>query len=174
MILLPGAFPAGLCFCLAVWTCAAPAGAAGISCERWNTAAFFERAGAAEVSRCLEAGAQVNARNEKGLTPLHVAAGWSRTPPVVTALVKAGADLEARDKDTRTPLHHAARFGKTPAVVKVLLDADADPAAKDKKGRTPFDYAKRNAALKDTEVFRRLGEGRFNKQVETRKKGDAR
>ena len=195
MILLPKAGKAAVCFCLAVWTCAAPALAAGISCEVWNTRMFFARAGATDVARCLKAGADPNERGEHGVTPLHQAAARSKTPAVVKVLVDAGADIEARDKNGSTPLHWAAAASKTPAVVKVLLDAGAqvnalakhgmtplhiaaaasktpavvkalldagaDPTGKDESGTTPFDLAKANAALKGTEVLRRLGEERF-------------
>ena len=77
-------------------------------------------------------------------------------------LLAAGANPNARIKDGRTPLHvAAAKFSKTPAVAEALLAAGADPAAKDKEGKTPWHYAKENAALKGTEVYWRLNDGRF-------------
>ena len=119
-----------------------------VSCEKWNTAAFFKHAGLADLSRCLET-EDPNARNENGRTPLHYAAQGG-APALVTALVKAGAHVNARDKRGGwTPLHLAAWFGKSRAVVQALLDVRADPEAKDDAGRTPWDYLKENPVLKD-------------------------
>ena len=126
------------------------------SCEDWNTASFFERTSAADVSRCLEAGAKVNARDEKGATPLHLAAQHGKTPAVVTALVAAGARVSARDVSGATPLHAAAAKSTRSAVLQALLDAGADAEAKDETGKTPWDYLKENPALRATDLYQRL------------------
>lgn len=76
-------------------------------------------------------------------------------------LLAAGARVNARDKDGWTPLHMAVQSSKAPAVVEALLAAGADPAAEDKEGKTPWHYAKENAALKGTEGYWRLNDGRF-------------
>ena len=80
-----------------------------VDCADWNTETFFEAAEVSDVIRCLQAGANLEARNEYGSTPLHGA----KTGEAVTALLEAGADLMARDNDGSTPLHEAARFGTT-------------------------------------------------------------
>ena len=90
----------------ALWLVAGSAALAQPSCGDWNTQAFFQRATAADGSRCLEAGADLEARGEDGWTPLHVAAGLSGTPAVVTALLAAGADPAARDAGGRIPWDH--------------------------------------------------------------------
>ena len=77
--------------------------AAQVGCDDWPTPAFFEAATAATVQDCLGAGADPNARDGDGFTPLHWAAEFSQTPEVVTALVNADADLNARAGDGRTP-----------------------------------------------------------------------
>ena len=80
----------------ALWLAVASAALAGPSCGDWNTRVFFQRATAADVSRCLEAGADLEAREANGWTPLHVAA----------ALLDAGADPAARDAEGRIPWDH--------------------------------------------------------------------
>ena len=62
----------------------------------WNSPSFFEKAAADDVAHCLDAGADPNARNKNGWTPLHRAAEYSETSAVVKTLLDAGADLNAR------------------------------------------------------------------------------
>ncbi|NTX11353.1 ankyrin repeat domain-containing protein [Myxococcus sp. CA056] len=66
------------------------------------------------VRDLLSQGAEVNARNESGVTPLHLAVRGpsSKTEPlpdveVVRALITAGADVNARDALQQTPLRLA-------------------------------------------------------------------
>ena len=60
----------------------------------WNTSEFFERATAEDVAHCLESGADVQARDKYGYSPLHFAARRSSLE-VVAALIAAGADPKA-------------------------------------------------------------------------------
>ena len=71
-------------------------------------AAFSETA-AAVVAALLEAGANLEARDAFGCTPLHYAARAELpgTATVVAALLEAGADRNARDNDDKRPLVYA-------------------------------------------------------------------
>ena len=40
-------------------------------CADWNTEAYFEAAEVSDVTRCLQAGMDLESRAEEGLTPLH-------------------------------------------------------------------------------------------------------
>ena len=80
---------------------------AQVSCEDWNTQAFFERADTADVTRCLSSGAKVDTRDDTGATPLHLAASNSAVPAVIEVLLDAGADAAAKDAQGRLPWDHA-------------------------------------------------------------------
>ena len=82
-------------------------------CADWNTEAFFEAAEVSDVTRCLQAGMDPEARAEWSLTPLHWAAHFGKAE-AIEALIAAGANLEARSK-WGTPLREAAYFGKAEA-----------------------------------------------------------
>ena len=65
----------------------------------WNTAT--QREIAAEIVTV-----DVNARDERGYTPLHWAA-FASTPAEVLALLDAGADAKAKDDMDKTPFDYA-------------------------------------------------------------------
>lgn len=93
-----------------------------------------------EVEKMLAANKTlVNARNELGSTPLHVAAG-NPNAEIAKLLVAMGADVNARDKNSTTPIHISAYTGKK-ELVEFFLSKGADAYAKDFKGETPRDFA---------------------------------
>ena len=123
-------FVAGIGIWVALLLGAAPA-SSEVSCQAWNSEEFFREAGAADVTRCLTSGADVNVRNEKGDTPLHNAASYTEDPEVIAALLKAGADLEAAGSwYGATPLHLAASVNMSLEVIDALLRAGADANAR--------------------------------------------
>ena len=124
-----------------------------------------------------------------GMTPLHLAAMNNSAPSVITALIEGGADPDARNEFdftftashataeenlaasvmvsmigamiAVTPLHMAAWHNENPSVITALIEGGADPGARDEWGKTPFDYAEDNEALRGTEAYWRLNDGRF-------------
>ena len=61
--------------CVVWWFVPTTVAAALAACDEWNTRAFFEKAAASDVAHCLAGfGAEVNARDFDGLTPLRWAA----------------------------------------------------------------------------------------------------
>ena len=97
------------------------------------------------VRAALDAGADLEARDEWGVTPLMSAARNDYNREVVQVLLDAGADLEARDEDGQTPLLYATWWGSKPEMVQALLYAGADVNARTEDGSTPLMSAARNS-----------------------------
>ena len=126
--------------CLTVLACSHVA----VDCADWNSKEYFEAATAADVAVCIQSGADLKARTEFDLTPLHRAASFNANPAVIAALVDAGADLKARTEFGWTPLHLAANFNANPAVIAALVDAGADLKVRTEFGWTPLHLAARS------------------------------
>ena len=94
------------------------------------------------ISRLIELGADVRAKNRLGDEALHSAAtgspGSERWNPeaqsdAIRALVEAGADPNAENKMGVSPLHKAVR-ARCAAAVRTLLACGSDAALKNKRG----------------------------------------
>ena len=111
--------------------------------ERSETKTFFDLASAMDAARCLNAGKDLEERDEQGATPLHKAV-YNENPEALKALLNAGADIEAKllfdGWDQGTSLHFAAGGGLT-RMVAVLLSHGANMAAADEWGGTPLHRA---------------------------------
>ncbi|MDE0217992.1 MAG: ankyrin repeat domain-containing protein [Spirochaetaceae bacterium] len=120
----------------------------------------------ATIAALLAGGADLEARDDAGQTPLHVAAsgGTSRLalvlPPelfgiagadesahsesralaATVALLAAGANVESQDDGGRTPLHRAAVSG-SPEIIGALLETGTSVDPVDTEGRTPLHLA---------------------------------
>lgn len=104
----------------------------------WGYATHFSAPGfqppwLPRVHTLLEAGADPNARDAGGNTPLHHSL-WTRDSTVVSLLAEAGADVNARNGLGQTPLH-IARATYSAATVRKLLELGADPQARDNAAR---------------------------------------
>lgn len=102
------------------------------------------------VEALLQAGADIDARDKFGGTPLH----WAVEKPwLVSALLEKGANINAVDKYGCTALHYACRDENLPAVRK-LLRADINGRhAKDKYGSTPLHKTFKNRTLAIVKVL---------------------
>lgn len=87
----------------------------------------------------LKKSVNVNARNEDGWTPLHVAACYDRVNACL-ALLDRGANIHFLDNYGWTPLHAAARCGNL-NVCSVLLERGAHIEAMSNIGWTPLHMA---------------------------------
>ena len=94
-----------------------------------------------QVRECLDLGADVNARDKEGWTPLIWAAKNNSNSEVISLLLGAGAEVNAKSKYGWTPLMWAALVDEHPEVVSVLLKAGAEVNAKGRDGVTPLMYA---------------------------------
>ena len=82
--------------------------------EDWETLLHIAATeGAVDIVKALiKGGANIEARDDVGATPLHNAA-WGETS-IVKVLIEAGADVEARDNDGNTPLYLAKLSSRAP------------------------------------------------------------
>lgn len=84
-------------------------------------------------------GADVNVRNDKGVTPLATAVNLG-FPEGVELLIARGARVNEPDQSGETPLI-AAVHQRNLEIVRQLLKAGADPKRADSSGRSARDYA---------------------------------
>ncbi len=109
-----------------------------------NAADFFDLAAngtSRDVQSAISRGADVHAREERGFTPLLVAAKDNEDPGVISVLLKAGADIEAVPDggDYKwTALMWAAQSNANPEVITALLTAGANDRVVDQDGFTPL------------------------------------
>ncbi len=89
-------------------------------------------------------GADVNMRDDKGVTPLQLATslGWVEG---VDFLVGRKANLDQSDDTGETPLISAVHR-RDAAMMRILLKGGADPDRADNSGRSARDYAKLDKA----------------------------
>ena len=112
------------------------------SSHDWRTALHFAayKLENGEVIRALAAaGANMEARDSEGITPIHMAAMLCYDENL-RVLIELGANIEARDKKGRTPLMYAA-IERYSDPMEVLLAAGANVYARDHHGRTPLLHA---------------------------------
>jgi ankyrin repeat protein/truncated hemoglobin YjbI len=101
------------------------------------------------IKLLLERGAEANALDKDGLTPLlHLSKTRSKADPiqVMELLAVNGADVDARDETEGTLLMCFARQGKL-ELVQWLLAHGADKSARNKSGKTAAEIGRKHAAI---------------------------
>ena len=88
------------------------------------------------LAALVEAGADVEARNDAGQTPLHSAAFNSSRTAAMRALLHLGANVHATSNLGSTPLHIACQQGLLDGA-DLLLGWGGDETTLDKDRRTP-------------------------------------
>ena len=109
----------------------------------------------AEVVVLAQSGADVNAADDSGRTPLHCAAGFASqtrrdvvSAPMVQILIATGGNVKATDEWGLTPLHYA----DTSQTAEVLIAAGSDVNARTNDKRTPMHCAAQFGAKKQAVV----------------------
>jgi ankyrin repeat protein len=94
------------------------------------------------IQALLDRGADVEAKDSRGWTPLHVASTDDDIDNIETAkfLIEKGADVEAKDQWGNTPLHWATMNNSIEAT-KLLIEKGADVEAKNINDETPLHLA---------------------------------
>ena len=117
----------------------------------------------------IQRGANVNAADHNGNTPLILALKKGSSTGVLQLLLEAGANVNASNREGETPLLTAMRrpggIESSTAILeimKMLLEKDADPNVANKKGQTPLLTALRRgfgkeAALRFSELLLEKG-----------------
>lgn len=108
----------------------------------------------ANTTELLAAGADVNARDDVGFTPLHIAAGGS-SAAVIPLLVDAGADIDAQSDDGTTALYQALKNNTRSrlAIIRALLERGADPTIPTATGDTTLAAVREVGRPDEKELF---------------------
>lgn len=120
-----------------------------------------------EILELLQQGSNINARDDRGNTPLQLAASAGKLE-AMKLLLDNGADINAKDNTGNTPLLSVARAGKL-EVMKLLLDMGADPNAQNETGESVL---MKSIYCDDPDLFKLLLDKGADPNVRERRYGD--
>ena len=104
------------------------------------------------VKQRLEAGTDVNAKDEKGWAPMHLVA-IDGNKVIAELLLKSGANVNERTDTGWTPLHLA----DNKKIAQLLITKGANLNAKNDGGETPLDWAIKRKDVATAELLRKHG-----------------
>lgn len=119
-------------------------------------------ASGASVALLIEAGADVNLRDDDGNTALmhlvkkhtSMSADGGMGTVILKCLIAGGADVNVRGKGGVTPLMESGHHRFSPiAFLSILLDAGADPNSQDERGETALMHAERQRRAGNVEIL---------------------
>ena len=109
------------------------------------------------VEQLLDAGAEIERRDDAGQTPLHHAVRSERAQTVALLLAR-GAEVDAEDGNGYTPMHRSASEGSA-TIAEILLKNGANVNASLDDGRTPLALASEKGHQEVIEILRKHGDG---------------
>ncbi len=116
------------------------------------------------IRSLLAKGADINATNKAGRTPLMWAAGLGNTNALKT-LIELGAKLEQQDAQGQTALMNAAEAGQVDAL-GLLIAAKANIEVRNRSGYTPLMYAAKDGRTGTIKLLVEKG-SKLNEQNES-------
>ena len=109
-----------------------------------------------DVLKLIGQGADCEAKDNSGLTPLHYATAYHRTEILGLLAYVYKVNLDVMTKEFYTPLHMAAAAGDEQCI-ELLIKYGANPDARDNEGHTPLHMA---AYYNNTQAIIQLASGK--------------
>ena len=112
-----------------------------IGCGRPSSRDIYMKGSLEEVQQLAQYEKDIDGADEKGWTPLMLAASQNTNVDVIRYLLAAGAEIKPRNKNGVTPLSAAAAGNANPEVIGALIAAGADVNEADENGMTALMFA---------------------------------